>query len=77
MRVLDFPEYNGNYIVENIFQTEEYLGYYLGFSTTCEITERSWWDQSALRKKHPPARDDNGEIISYTQMISNLKGVTV
>lgn len=46
-------------------------------SDVLDIMVEIGWNESSLRKKHPPARDDNGEVVSYKQMIDNLKRVTV
>lgn len=67
----------------NVIEVSDYY-YDLGFSFELE----NWNDgpsgimcnhypERSLRKKHPPARDDNGEVVSYKQMIDNLKRVTV
>jgi hypothetical protein len=80
----DMPSFNGAYIIDYISYASEqeinfrgkftHKGYYY------QLKGLAGWElhESALRKKHPPARDEEtGEIVSFKQIMNNLVGKKV
>jgi hypothetical protein len=34
-----------------------------------------WWHEICLRKKHKPAQDDNGNSVSFSQLLNDLNKI--
>ena len=82
-----YPQYNGEYVILGILTYEEYSDFYLivhdnpgryyyeleGFNCVDEEDgqTRNHSSERFLFKKHPPATDEKGNIMSFTDVLNS------